>query len=151
MAKKLEGWKNRFFTEGGREVLLKAVIQAIPTYAMSFFKIPNSILKEIESMYANFWWGSKDKGKKIHWKAWSFLQKSKAEGGLGFETFPILIRLFWLIKFGELWIILIRWWQRSSKLDIINTLTFWKLPSEITPLTSGVPLCVARRHYVESW
>lgn len=73
------------FTEGGQEILLKAVIQAIPTFDMSCFRIPCTILKEIKTMYVNFWWGSIDKGKKIHWKAWNFLQKPKTEGGLGFR------------------------------------------------------------------
>lgn len=37
-------------------------------------------------MCANFWWGSSEKGKKMHWKAWSHLQKVKDEGGLGFRN-----------------------------------------------------------------
>lgn len=83
---KLDGWKNKFFSEGGREVLIKAVIQAIPIYAMSCFRIPSTIIREIEFMCANFWWGSSEKGKKMHWKAWSHLQKVKDEGGLGFRN-----------------------------------------------------------------
>lgn len=35
VAKKLDRWKNKCFYEVGREVLIKAVIQAISTYAMS--------------------------------------------------------------------------------------------------------------------
>lgn len=86
MAKKLDGWKTRFFSEGGLEVLLKAVIQAIPTYTMSCIRIPTTIKNEIEAMSANFWWGITEKGKKIHWKAWNYLQEPKVNRGLGFRN-----------------------------------------------------------------
>lgn len=81
----MDEWKVKLFSEGGRKVLIKAVIQAIPTYAMSCFRIPSSINNEIEGMCANFWWGSSSSGKKIHWKAWSKLKQLKAVGGLGFK------------------------------------------------------------------
>lgn len=68
MAKKIDGWKNRFFSEGGREVLFKAVIQAMPTYAMSCFRIPTTILNDVDRLCASFWWGDNDIGKKMHWK-----------------------------------------------------------------------------------
>lgn len=77
--------ENRFFSEGGREVLIKAIIQAIPTYAMSCFIIPCSINNNIESMCARFWWGTNEKDKKIHWKNWSSLKRPKCDGGLGFR------------------------------------------------------------------
>lgn len=69
VAKKIDGWKNRIFSEGGREILLKAIIQAIPTYDMFCFRIPTTILKDIERLCANFWWGNNDDGRKAHWKA----------------------------------------------------------------------------------
>lgn len=40
---RLKGWKERSLTKAGREVLIKAVIQAIPTYAMSCFLFPHSL------------------------------------------------------------------------------------------------------------
>lgn len=41
--KKLEGWKEKFLSQAGREMLLKAVVQAIPTYSMSVFKLPKTL------------------------------------------------------------------------------------------------------------
>ncbi|KAL5573341.1 hypothetical protein UlMin_022938 [Ulmus minor] len=55
VVKKLQaGWKERFYSQGGKEVLLKSVIQAILTYTMSCFIIPHTILKEIEAACARF-------------------------------------------------------------------------------------------------
>ncbi|XP_075504360.1 uncharacterized protein LOC142541783 [Primulina tabacum] len=64
--------------------------QAIPTYAMSCFRIPKSICEEIERECANFWWGKEERRRRLHWKKWRDLCKPKCQGGLGFrhlETF----------------------------------------------------------------
>ena len=49
--------------------MIKAVIQSIPAYSMSVFKLPASLCKEIEMMIRRFWWGQHD-AKKIHWVKW---------------------------------------------------------------------------------
>lgn len=69
----------------GKEVLIKVVVQAIPTYTMACFKIPITVCKEIKSMMRKFWWGSQDDKQKIHWVSWEKLCWPKVAGGLGFR------------------------------------------------------------------
>jgi hypothetical protein len=69
-----------------REILIKAMVQAIPTYIMSCFKIPDSLCDHIESMISKFWWGSKQGERKMHWIAWNNLSEDKKVGGMGFRT-----------------------------------------------------------------
>ena len=37
---RLKGWKEKLLSLGGKEILLKAIIQYIPVFAMGVFKIP---------------------------------------------------------------------------------------------------------------
>ncbi|KAL0010115.1 hypothetical protein SO802_005223 [Lithocarpus litseifolius] len=83
--KKLQGWEGKLLSQAGREILIKAVIQAIPTYTMGCFKIPLGLCHEIESMVKKFWWGQRGDERKIHWLKWKKMTKSKMEGGLGFR------------------------------------------------------------------
>ena len=52
---KLQGWKEKLLSQTGREVFLKAVVQAIPIFAMSCFKLPVGLCNDIEAMIRKFW------------------------------------------------------------------------------------------------
>jgi hypothetical protein len=66
---RINGWKEKFLSIGGKEILLKAVAQAIPVYAMSVFQIPKGICKRMIDAIAKFWWGDDENDKKMHWLA----------------------------------------------------------------------------------
>ena len=54
----VNGWKERQLSLGGKEILLKLVVHAIPSYAMSFFKIPKQVCKGISDSMMHYWWGA---------------------------------------------------------------------------------------------
>ncbi|XP_058784773.1 uncharacterized protein LOC131659623 [Vicia villosa] len=83
--KKIKGWKERFLSTAGKEVLIKAVVQAIPSYIMSCYKLPETVCHEIEAMIAKFWWGSREGEKKVHWMNWEKMARAKEAGGMGFR------------------------------------------------------------------
>ncbi|XP_019095662.1 PREDICTED: uncharacterized protein LOC104763574 [Camelina sativa] len=41
---RVNGWQTMFLSQGGKEVLLKAVVMALPTYTMTCFKLPRNAL-----------------------------------------------------------------------------------------------------------
>ena len=43
---KISNSQHKFFSTGGKEVLIKAVAQAIPAYAMSVFKLPIGLCED---------------------------------------------------------------------------------------------------------
>lgn len=51
---KISNWQHKFFSCGGKEVLIKTAAQAAPAYALSIFKIPMGICDNFHKVIANF-------------------------------------------------------------------------------------------------
>lgn len=83
---KISSWHHKFFSSGRKEVLIKAVAQAIPAYAISVFKLPLGIYEDMQRTIARFWCSNMDK-KSIHWARWESLSQAKQRGRLGFKDF----------------------------------------------------------------
>jgi ribonuclease HI len=81
----------------GREVFLKAVIQAIFTYSMSCFKLSKKLCKQLRSCIAKYWWSSSLDRRSLHWVAWDVLVSPKIKGGMGFRD----LELFNLALLGK--------------------------------------------------
>ena len=87
--RKLQGWEGKLLSQVGREVLIKAVIQTILTYAMGYFKLLMGLCNEIEVIIRKFWWGQRGEKRKIHWLKWNEMTKSKNKGGVGFRDLAL--------------------------------------------------------------
>ena len=57
LCRKLFGWKEKMLSKAGKEVLIKAMALAIPTYTMSCFKLPDTLCDELIAKIRKFWWG----------------------------------------------------------------------------------------------
>ena len=53
----LNTWQKKLFSRGGKEVLLKAVVQFVPTYSMSCFGLPMFLCRQLESLMERIVWG----------------------------------------------------------------------------------------------
>ncbi|KAL0421132.1 UNVERIFIED_CONTAM: hypothetical protein Slati_3136100 [Sesamum latifolium] len=51
--KKLNCWSSKQLSQAGRSVLIKFVLLMVPAYAISCFRLPDTLLREIESMIAD--------------------------------------------------------------------------------------------------
>ena len=84
---KLQGWKQSTLSQAGREVLIKAVAQAIPAYPMNLFKFPKSLCSEMDGVISQFWWGQKNGERRLHWVSREQLGRPNEDGGLGLRCF----------------------------------------------------------------
>ena len=66
--KKLQGWKGMLLSRAGKEILLNAVAQSIPTYTMGVLQLPVKLCDELDALCAKFWWGQVGNERKIHWR-----------------------------------------------------------------------------------
>jgi len=54
VAMRINGWKEKILSMGGKEILIKSIAQAVSVFAMMVFKIPKNICKGITSAISQF-------------------------------------------------------------------------------------------------
>ena len=77
-SQKLEGWLKGCLSRGGRLTLIQSVLECIPIYYLSLFKIPSCVAYNIEKFLGDFFWDEYGESKNDHLINWS-----KQKGGLG--------------------------------------------------------------------
>ncbi|GKB48166.1 RNA-directed DNA polymerase, eukaryota, reverse transcriptase zinc-binding domain protein [Tanacetum coccineum] len=87
--KGISNWKNKCLSYAGRLQLIASILESIQVYKCSVFLLPNTVIKEINSLLMGFLWcnGEISRGKaKISWKK---ICKPKSHGGLGLKDLEI--------------------------------------------------------------
>ena len=46
----MQGWKEKLLSQADKEIMTKVVVQSIPTYSMSVFRLPIGLPEDIEAM-----------------------------------------------------------------------------------------------------
>jgi len=86
ICKTINSWSSKCLSKVGQEVMIKYVSQVIPSYVMSVFMLPKTLMDDIEK-----WWmdscggniGASNKG--VWWRSWEKLSVHKRFGGMGFK------------------------------------------------------------------
>ncbi|KAH0718271.1 hypothetical protein KY285_014302 [Solanum tuberosum] len=92
---KLQNWKGRLLSYGGKAVLINSVLQSMPIYLLSALFPTKYTIEEIHKVFARFFWSNKEEGKSRHWASWKSLCLPKEEGGLAFrDLFDVSKALF---------------------------------------------------------
>lgn len=91
-------------------ILIKHVLSAMPVHLLSICQPPKTIIKHIERVFANFFWGSSEGKQKYYWSSWSTLCYPTSEGGVGFRSLQDIAdtfaaKLWWQFRLRDsLWV-----------------------------------------------
>ncbi|XP_024156261.1 uncharacterized protein LOC112164272 [Rosa chinensis] len=85
LTKKLISWRSKILSAGGKELLIKVVAQTLPNYVMNCYLLPKSLCDDLQQLCSQFFWGSTNEKKRIHWRSWERMCVPKEAGGMGFK------------------------------------------------------------------
>ena len=73
-------------SKGGRVTLVKSTLSNLPTYLLSLFPIPTTVVNRIEKLQRDFLWGGLGEEYKYNLVSWSKVCSPISEGGLGIRN-----------------------------------------------------------------
>ncbi|KAJ0755575.1 putative RNA-directed DNA polymerase [Helianthus annuus] len=95
--------KAKQLSYGGRVTLLKAVLNALPTYFFSLYKAPVQVIESLDRLRRVFFWGGSEEKAIMNWIAWDKVIAPVEYGGLGFGSLmdanlAMLAKWWWRFK-----------------------------------------------------
>jgi hypothetical protein len=103
LERRLSGWQKLYLSKGGRLTLLKSTLSSLPTYFLSLFTIPFSVVRRIEKLQRDLFWGGLGDEVKHHLVGWDTICTPKEVGGLGVRSLFLTNKTLlgkWLWRFG---------------------------------------------------
>lgn len=118
---KLDGWQARLLTPGGRLILIRHVLQALPIHTLAAMNPPLGILRELEGLFSKFFWSNSTDNPRKVWRNWNWLSFPIEENGIGVRKLEDVLlaftcKLWWKIScLTGIWARYIRAisWERS--------------------------------------
>ncbi|GJY16874.1 RNA-directed DNA polymerase, eukaryota, reverse transcriptase zinc-binding domain protein [Tanacetum coccineum] len=108
---KTKDWKCKYLSYAGRILLISAVLESTSVYWASVFKLPKTVIKEINGILKRFLWSNGDSAKGKAKVAWKHVCKPKEYGSLGLKDLEnwndaLLTKHLWNIasKKDSLWV-----------------------------------------------
>lgn len=90
---KITSWGGYWLTPGGKVILIKSVLSALPIYQATFLLAPKQVTDHISKLIRDFLWqGGKGNIHKMHLVKWEQVKWPFAEGGLQIRD-PAMVNL----------------------------------------------------------
>lgn len=90
---KITIWGGYWLTKGGKVILIKTVLSALPIYQAAFLLAPKSVTDQISKILRDFLWqGGKGNQNKFHLVKWDVVKHPTTKGGLQIRD-PALVNL----------------------------------------------------------
>nr|XP_016444964.1 PREDICTED: uncharacterized protein LOC107770200 [Nicotiana tabacum] len=86
VVKILREWQGKLLSHGERIILIKYILQAIPTYTQAAMCPPKGTFKLMEKYFSRFFWCASTERIKFHWSSWDNLCFPIDEGGVGIRN-----------------------------------------------------------------
>ncbi|XP_071688191.1 uncharacterized protein [Rutidosis leptorrhynchoides] len=98
--KRLDSWKAKLMSFGGRLTLIKSVLSSLPLYDFSLFRAPSSVINKLEGLRRLFFWGGSGESKKLSWVKWEDVLCPFEGGGLNIgslraKNLALLAKWWW--------------------------------------------------------
>lgn len=100
--RKIQGWKERLISRGGRLQLINSVLSSIPIYFMTSFLLPQWVIQRIDKIRRTFLWGKNvGDGRGMSWMKWEQVCLPNRSRGLGvihigIQNTALLLRWWWI-------------------------------------------------------
>ncbi|XP_021755531.1 uncharacterized protein LOC110720803 [Chenopodium quinoa] len=83
------GLQRETFVESGERSPYKISHSSYSDNLLGAYKLPTSVIDELRSLTAKFFWGNSDSRRRVHWMNWDALCRPKCLGGMGFRDLGI--------------------------------------------------------------
>lgn len=112
--KRMQGWKGRLISRGGRMQLVNSVLSSIPIYYMQVFVLPKWVIQRLDRIRRQFLWGNEEgQSRGISLLNWDTACIPREFGGMGIrniglQNMTLILRWWWVAytNLNSLWTII---------------------------------------------